>query len=110
MTKLKCIYIICTMLSLSKYKEFEWDKWNIDKSHKKHGITPNEAEEAFLDEKLKIIEDVKHFEVEERYLLIGKTADEKLLLVVFTLRNKKIRIISARKASRKERNRYDKKA
>lgn len=94
------------MLSLDRYKGFEWDKGNIDKSYQKHGITPNEAEEAFLDEKAVILRDVSHSQKEERYLLTGITAEEKLLFVVFTKRYKKIRIISARKANRKEKNRY----
>ena len=44
------MYKIHTMLSLDQYTGFEWDKGNIDKSHQKHGITPNEAEESFLDD------------------------------------------------------------
>jgi hypothetical protein len=94
------------MLTLGKHKAFEWDKGNVDKSYQKHGITPNETEEAFLDEKAIFLEDIRHSKKEERHLLIGKTAEEKLLLVVFTLRHKKIRIISARKANRKEKNKY----
>jgi len=98
------------MLKLDKYKGFDWDKGNIDKSYQKHGITPNEAEEVFLDEKLIILGDIKHSNKEKRYSLIGKTTDKKLLFVVFTLRNRKIRIISARKANKKEKNEYGKKA
>lgn len=94
------------MLKLDKYKSFEWDKGNIDKSYQKHGITPNEAEEAFLDEKAIILRDIGHSQKERRYALIGKTASKKALFVIFTLRGKKIRIISARKANRKEKNRY----
>lgn len=94
------------MLSLDKYKGFEWDKGNVDKSYQKHGISPNEAEEAFLDERAFVLRDTKHSQKEKRYLLIGKNASNKLLLVVFTLRNKKIRIVSARKANKKEKNRY----
>jgi len=94
------------MLSLDEHKTFQWDKGNVHKSYQRHGITPNEAEEAFLDEKAIILRDIKHSLTEERYLLIGKTSEEKLLLVVFTFRRKKIRIISARKANRKEKNRY----
>jgi len=36
-----------------------WDKWNIDKSYEKHGIAPNETEEVFLDEEVKIKKDIK---------------------------------------------------
>ncbi|MFH2061539.1 MAG: BrnT family toxin [Candidatus Beckwithbacteria bacterium] len=94
---------------MDNYKGFEWDKGNIDKSYQKHGITPNEAEEAFLDEKAIVLRDVKHSSKENRYLLIGENASNKILLVAFTLRIKKIRIISARKANRKEMYKYVKK-
>ena len=94
------------MLSLDKYKGFEWDKGNVDKSYQKHGITPSEAEESFLDEKAIILKDIKHSQKEKRYLLIGETIEEKLLFIVFVLRKKKLRIISARKANRKEKNKY----
>ena len=77
------------MLSLDKHKGFEWDKGNFDKSYQKNGVTPNETEEAFLDEKVIILRDIKHSKKEERYLLIGKTIEEKLLFVAFTLRDKK---------------------
>lgn len=97
------------MVSLNKYKGFEWDKWNIDKSYQKHGITPNESEEAFLDEKAIILKDIEHSDKEKRYSIIGKTISNKLLFVVFTLRKNKIRVISARKANKKERNNYGKK-
>ncbi len=90
------------MLSLDKYKGFEWDKGNVDKSYQKHGITPNEAEEVFLDEKAVIVKDLKHSQKEERYIMVGRTITEKILFIIFTVRNKKIRIISARKANQKE--------
>lgn len=96
------------MLKLDKYKEFEWDRGNIDKSYKKHGITPNQAEEVLLDEKAIVLRDFKHSQNEERYALIGATFDRKILFIVFTLRDKKIRIISARLADRKEENKYAK--
>lgn len=64
------------------------------------------AEEAFLDEKAIIVIDIKHSQKEKRFTLIGETVAKKLLFVVFTLRDKKVRIISARKANRKEKNKY----
>ena len=94
------------MLSISKIKEFQWDKGNVDKSYQKHEITPNEAEESFLDVKALVLRDVKHSQKEERYALIGRTTGNKLLFVVFTLRGKKTRIISARPANRKEKRKY----
>ncbi len=52
--------MICTMLDFSRFTQFEWDKGNIGKSYQKHGITPNEAEEVFLDKNILISEDIKH--------------------------------------------------
>jgi uncharacterized protein len=96
------------MLKLSNYEGFDWDEGNIDKSYKKHGVKPSEAEETFLDEKVLILRDVRHSQKEKRYILIGKNTENKILFIVFTLRRKRIRIISVRKANRKEKNRYEK--
>lgn len=96
------------MMDLNKYNEFEWDKGNVDKSFKKHKISPNEAEEIFLDERLFFQEDFKHSQEEQRFIAIGKTISKKLLLTVFTIRNYKIRIISVRIADNKERRQYEK--
>jgi hypothetical protein len=94
------------MLKLDFLNGFDWDKGNIDKSYHKHGITSNETEEAFLDEHVIFLKDVTHSKVEKRYTLIGKTIESKVLFIVFTLRGKKVRIISARKANKKERRIY----
>ncbi len=96
------------MVDLSKILGFEWDKWNIDKSYKKHGITPNETEEIFLDIDVKIEKDIKHQQQENRFIAIGKTTEEKILFVIFTLRSDKIRIISGRIANKKEGEVYQK--
>ena len=94
------------MLRLDGYTSFEWDEGNIDKNYKKHGISSNEAEESFLDEKALILKDIRHSQKEKRYILIGKTEERKILFIVFTLRKKRTRIISVRKANRKEINKY----
>ena len=100
--------MICTMLDLSKITEFEWDTGNIDKSYVKHGITPNEAEEVFIDKSVGIEKDIKHQEIEDKYIAIGETLGEKLLFVIFTIRNNMLRVISARRANKKERGLYEK--
>ena len=87
---------------------FEWDNANRDKSYIKHGITPNEAEEIFLDEDALLQEDVKHSQHEQRYVLIGQTFNKKLLICIFTIRNLKVRIISVRKTDKQERKQYEK--
>jgi len=87
---------------------FQWDKGNLDKSYAKHGITPQEAEEIFLDENLLILEDVKHSQNEERFTAIGKTTSAKLLFAAYTSRKEGLRIISIRKANKKEKQIYEK--
>jgi uncharacterized DUF497 family protein len=88
---------------------FEWDKGNITKSWIKHGISKEECEEAFLNRPLKIFEDDKHSLVEERFVAYGHTSSNKPLIMIFTLRNNKVRIISARKQNKKENNIYENK-
>lgn len=95
------------MLDFSRFTVFEWDKGNIDKSYRKHGITPNEAEEVFLDKNILILEDTKHSRKEVRFMAIGKILKEDILFLAFTIREDNIRIISARKANKKERRQYD---
>ena len=88
--------------------QFEWDKGNINKSFEKHGVRNEEAEEVFTDEKALLTEDIRHSEVERRFQIIGIIKSKRLLNIVFTIRKKKIRIISARVANKKERNLYEK--
>ena len=87
--------------------EFEWDDGNRDKNWKKHGITQNECEEIFFNQPLIVNEDLKHSERENRYQALGKTNESKLLFIVFTLRGNKIRVISARKMNRGEKQIYE---
>ncbi len=96
------------MLKDTTAVEFEWDRGNLDKSYKRHGVTPNETEEIFLDENILISPDTKHSFSEIRIKAIGKTAEKKLLFVVFTKRGNKIRIISARLVNKKEKSNYEK--
>lgn len=98
------------MIDLNKITGFEWDKGNFDKSYQKHGITPNETEEVFLDKELLLLEDIKHSQQEERFEVIGKITKGSILFLAFTVRRNKIRIISARKANKKERRQYEQKA
>ena len=87
---------------------FEWDEGNDTKSYLKHGVTKRQSEEVFLDENLLTTVDYKHSRQEKRYIAIGETFEGKCLFIAFTLRGSKIRIISARKASKKERSCYEK--
>lgn len=85
---------------------FEWDKGNIGKN-KKHQVEDNEAEEVFLDEGKVIFKDKLHSKNEERFILLGKTKKQRLLYIVFTKREVKVRIISARDVNKKEVHLYE---
>lgn len=87
---------------------FIWDKGNTEKNLIKHNISCEESEEIFLDENQIIVDDEKHSGFEKRWLIIGETHSGTLLAVVFTVRNTRVRIISARRASKKEKNLYEK--
>ena len=84
--------------------EFDWDQWNLQKNEEKHGVSALEAESAFYDPKYKLFEDVRHSTAgENRYILYGRSIENRVLMVGFTLRGRRIRVITARPASRKER-------
>ena len=85
---------------------FEWDKENSDKNFKRHKITNDEAEQVFKHEPL-VSEGIKHSQTEQRLHALGKTDRERLLLVSFTIRGEKARIISAREMNKKERIIYE---
>lgn len=95
------------MIDLTKLEEFDWDGGNIHKNWIKHGVDNKECEEIFADENMKIFNDPKHSQVEERFAIFGKSANGRLLTAVFTIRNNKIRIISARAQERQERKIYE---
>jgi len=88
--------------------EFQWDKGNIDKNLK-HKIEDKEAEEPFFDKEHKKFKDKLHSRGEERFRIIGKTKKGRLLFIAFTVRAKKIRIISARDINKKEVYLYEEK-
>lgn len=87
---------------------FEWDKGNIDKNLVKHEVTNKEAEEIFFDKRLKTFENIKHSQREKRFTALGAADKKRKLYLSFTIRNQKIRIISARDQSGKERRLYEK--
>jgi len=98
---------------INKLKEctgFEWDKFNLTKSRDKHNVKFTECEELFFNEPLLVSYDEKHSIKEDRYFALGKTNNERLLFTVFTIRDKKIRIISSRDMNKYERKIYDEKA
>ncbi len=87
---------------------FEWDDGNIHKNEEKHGLKWMIIEEVFFNEPLLVVEDFKHSLQECRCVALGKNNREDLITVVFTVRNKKVRVIYARIMSKKERKIYEK--
>jgi hypothetical protein len=94
---------------LTKLFSFEWDKHNIDKNMVKHNVANREAEEVFQNSPKFIFKDEKHSHKEERYGLFGITNKRRRLSVIFTVKKNKVRIISARDMSKKERGIYEEK-
>lgn len=95
-------------MRLPKPVAFEWNKGNIDKNLKKHNVTNKEAEEVFSDKRIKTFENIKHSQKEERFTVLGITEKGRKLYLSFTIRGQKIRVISARDQSKKERRLYEK--
>ncbi|MBW2331114.1 MAG: BrnT family toxin [Deltaproteobacteria bacterium] len=86
---------------------FEWDQKKARLNSKKHGISFDEASTAFRDPLSRTIDDPLHSDDEECFVLIGESVRRRLLVVVHTERGDRIRIISARLATNKERFRYE---
>ena len=87
---------------------FEWDVEKSKRNLKKHGVSFNEAKSVFLDEDGLLIGDPDHSEEEDRFILLGMSVSLKMLVVCHCYRseNESIRIISARRANKKEANTY----
>lgn len=92
-------------LDLSVLEGFEWDKGNLEHI-KKHHVGVEECEEVFSNKPLRILKDIDHSQSEERFQGLGKTHSNRLLFLTFTIRNNKIRTISARDQDKKERTIY----
>lgn len=94
------------MLDINSIDGFDWDEGNRDKNWLKHLVSNRESEELFFNLPLIVVADIKHSELEERFFALGQTNDGRLLFISFTVRLNKIRVISARDMSQKERERY----
>ena len=88
---------------------FGWDRWNKDKNWIKHSVSYRECEEVFFNEPRVIYKDVKHSKFEYRFGILGETDNKRLLHIIFTVRENKIRVISARDQNRKESKYYESK-
>ena len=87
--------------------EFEWDTGKAARNLKDHKITFEEAATVFGDPLSLTLPDPDHSNDESRFITVGNSIDGKLLLVSHTDRDEKIRIISAREATKRERKFYE---
>jgi uncharacterized DUF497 family protein len=87
---------------------FEWDPRKASANRAKHKVSFQEAVTAFRDPLGRITDDPRHLEDEDRHVLLGQSERQRLLAVMFTERGEAIRLISARKATRRERRNYEK--
>ena len=92
---------------INQCEGFHWDRGNVNKNWHKHKVSPAECEQLFFNRPLVIQDDMKHSEVERRFYALGRTDSKRCLFIAFTVRNKRIRVISARDMSRKEREVYN---
>jgi uncharacterized DUF497 family protein len=87
--------------------DFEWDPAKAETNLKEHGISFDEATTVFRDTLSITIADPDHSDSEGRFIDIGMSYRMQLLVVSYTERQDKIRIISARRATRAERKSYE---
>lgn len=88
---------------------FEWDEDKAEENLKKHGVGFEEAKTIFNDPFSITIYDNEHSSNEERYVDIGLSLKGRLIVVSYTERKENIRIISSRKATKKEQKIYEEK-
>ncbi len=87
--------------------QFEWDERKAKQNKRKHKVSFEEAITVFADPLSLTIPDPLHSWDEERFVTMGLSAKRRLLVVVHTDRGDTIRIISARRATRRERSEYE---
>ncbi|MHB8653818.1 MAG: BrnT family toxin [Terriglobia bacterium] len=95
------------MYALIGYDGFDWDEGNAGKNWSKHGVADFECEEVFFNRPLIVRRDVGHSQGEDRWVALGRTAVDRKLFIVFTMRQKSLRVISARDMTRREGKAYD---
>jgi uncharacterized DUF497 family protein len=82
--------------------KFEWDKQKAKLNLSKHGISFEEAQTVFDDPLYVDFYDPDHSENEDRYIILGESSNSRILLVSYTERSDKIRLISARQVTKQE--------
>ncbi len=86
---------------------FEWNEDKAVDNVRKHGVSFEEATTVFADTMSLTIHDPLHSEAEGRFIIVGMSNRHRTLVVVHTDRGDRVRIISARLATRRERKMYE---
>jgi len=86
---------------------FDWDAGNSDKNWRRPAVRRGEAEQSLLNRPVLVWADIEHSGEEPRFIALGHTDANRWLLVVFTIRGTRIRVVSARPMSKSERKIYD---
>jgi uncharacterized protein len=84
-----------------------WDPSKAESNLSKHGVSFEEAKTVFDDPLYVDFYDLDHSEEEERYLIVGNSGQQRLLIVSYTERGDSMRLISAREVTRAEREAYE---
>jgi uncharacterized DUF497 family protein len=95
------------VIDLDQLIGFDWDSGNREKNWERHHVSIGECEEVFFNLPLLLQGDPGHSQMEQRFFVLGQTNAGRLLFIAFTNRQEKIRIISARNMSQKEREYYE---
>ena len=88
---------------------FEWDEDKAESNLRKHRVPFDEAQTVFLDDLSITVPDADHSQTEVRFRIVGMSDKKRVLVVSFTERGERIRLISARKARRSEIKDYEEK-
>jgi uncharacterized DUF497 family protein len=94
------------MVSAPDFEGFDWTGGNAEKNWRRHGVAPLEAEQVFFNTPLLWGDDQGHSGTERRLYALGQGDDGRELFVAFTMRGRRLRVVSARDLSRKERRVY----
>lgn len=89
-----------------EFSGFEWDAGNRDKNLK-HGVHGWECEQLFFNKPLVVLDDPRHSMAEDRFAAFGQTDAGRRLIIIYTMRHNRVRVISARDMDKKERHFYE---
>jgi len=98
--------MVIYMWILDELVGFDWDDGNRGKNLDKHAVSDLECEQVFFNRPIVVLDDETHSDAEPRYFVLGRTDARRRIFLVFTPRQDRIRVISARDMTKKERQYY----